>query len=370
MPSVNEGLKQEASPGEQYEQARQEIHASGEEIAESMLSDEGNLSTDIKSGLTFEDGSTTEREQVHRRYEALQRDPSFQENLRRGHELNQREAAERVELEAYRKERQADAALDSLEDSDDVVTRAEAWSGLTTEDRMRAVELGLVEADEVEQLAYVASQMVKSGAEQAAATATVQAAKLLAHQEEQLTRQHFSGRGLAVDDANTRILGMNNLAKEKYNLDLSLVLAQHGAEAYRESLSRFEAEFLEDERAMRTRMFHERLVNEPSTDISAGITQLTAFGHMPVQDRYLPSSYSSEDEYAARVYETANALHGRRPGRESAAEIVQAMTEGTSFEAGLTDKNGRRVSVDDATGSRERWEREKREARANTMGLR
>lgn len=148
-------------------------------------------------------------------------------------------------------------------------------------------------------------------------------------------------------------------ASEVLGWNLTRAFAQDPVKG-RELLETAWATMEEHRRVHVTEVANRQLLDAPSTEIGAGLTQMTPWGEMPLQPRSLPPAEVDPRRILARA----------EAKRTTAAEIRRAVvsTDSSSIKDGLTDAGGRRISLDRATGANRRHEQAERERRARTEG--
>jgi hypothetical protein len=109
--------------------------------------------------------------------------------------------------------------------------------------------------------------------------------------------------------------------------------------------------------------FRSELLNAPDTSISAGLEVLGPNGYMPLQPR--PSPFVSSEGREHRIVARATAKN--RPMTKG--EFRRAIVEPERATLRYTTDDGTPISVDDATGARERHERDQRERRARALAF-
>jgi hypothetical protein len=384
------GEPSKPTAGQTYRETVREVTASGGAIRQALAAPDP-VSNSIESGLTVAGdsgeldryGHTAEdRRRIHADYERLQADPDFQASLARGRQLNeQREAGRDALAELSMQEFRARASV--------AETDAELLAALVTVKReaperleqalhetasaLTGVTPDALEWDEnaADELADAIDQIEAAVNSADGAERTFRAEELASGLAQEAASQAVADRkaylnkwaaenGLSGAEARTRIQAAENFARNELGIELPTIIKQQDFEhVFRSAMATLE----ETDRAERMRSFQQQLLDSPSTSVSDGLETLGAFGWQRHNDHDL------ELHYGPPVPDPDRTVRRAVSERLSAQEIREAVasTDSSNWQHGLTTADGNPVSVDVASGAKERFEREQREARALAM---
>jgi hypothetical protein len=322
------------------------------DIQRALMAEEAPTDRSIASGLEVDDSRDLERraeaEMVHARFQAAypngpEHDPGIQaarrvrveqeravgENVHLRNELAVRDfdsALENgVELSEALLELRRNASPDAYKQATELLTEAEydEQGELVTPPIFEEWEIEPA-LDSVEQ--RLLREQLQIAAEQQFRTLSQMSDQVVATQEN-LVRAHFKDSASSDEDANRRIVAINNLAAS-HGEDLTQVLVNEGPHAFLERLTRYDAEVMVVKKEAKDRQIQQAIIDTPSTDVQEGLEQLGPNGYQPLQPRELPDFWGPDAarSWAAKVEDVRGGL---RTGRLTAAEMQRAFREPT-----------------------------------------
>lgn len=407
MPEIREGLEVDGHPVAEpdnfettlAEQAGKESAAktptarpdpavdSAQDIAAGILSSTG--STDIRDGLEAK-LPPEPAEAPAAPFDISQLSPDAQEAYKAaGRELE----AEKLELDAGREALATLAEQDYLTSIEDAATENELvaavaayrervpeevasealWdlaANLSGADPESEDDEDLEEIDAIYRLLDARVRLLEQGLK--AAESAEMAEQLLPMVAEQRVKdlgetysRWLSDKGMSEAEGGRRLEAVRETLAED-GIDLSQLIQQPNFDAkqgFYDLLTAAEAADHGARKAAAIHAFQEEVAGATSTNVSEGLTQMSPWGPFSLQDLRIPAVPQERvNEYAQRRAEA------RRVTADSIRSSV-AEPEDTSVSSGYTDGAGRPLSVDDATGARERWEQQQRDELARTRGL-
>lgn len=370
-------------PGRFYEASRAEVEADGDSIRQAILS-EGEASTDWPSGITTAPGPEVDRHghtarehrEIRERYEALQDDPDYQENLRRGRQLNERQAEGEVAIEQLALRDFTETWNDPYASDERRVLAARALQRQAPAAYVRALQvlddefIGDAWDDEELDDSDLPSVRLHAGVEQLAAReqlarVTRQADQLAAHiQSERLAaiKSVYGEYGISDPAEIEQVYTSDRDALADLGVDLATLDGQGIREAL-ETLRATREEFaIEDSH----NLIRAQIAGAETTDVSAGYTTMVLGHEVPLVPQPDPVARRSPEELKARIDARLRANTNRRqPVRRSDFHREVLESDSTDWRDGIEagGLKGQRA-LELADGSREQHEREMADARA------
>jgi hypothetical protein len=168
---------------------------------------------------------------------------------------------------------------------------------------------------------------------------------------------YFKRAGVTRQQALPRLEAAARLAAEA-GIDLNSI--EPDDPRFADVLSVFDASNVEARRADATRAFQQRVLGADTADVSSGLEYLTPFGMLPAQSQQLPPA-----ELDPKLI---NARADKRVRRAVDVRRAVAAPDERDWRRGLTS-DGKSISVDDASGGKERAKRQREDDLARSKGL-
>lgn len=372
-----------SEPGAFYAQSRAAVEADGDSIRSALMDGD---STDWRDGLTT---AATERDkygrtaaeqrEIHEVYSRLDAAGAFDDARRRSEQAAQRREEGERAIEAlasshffgvwndpYATEAQRVAAAAELRQKAPNAY-ARAIQALDEEALADADEWGEDLEDEELPGVQLAEAVERANAQAQLERVTRQQEMLTAHlaaERARVVRQHYERHGVR-DDALEEAYIADRGALAALGVDLNTL----APDTTREVLERLHAARTEFALEDRHNAIRAQIAGAELPSVEQGLEVQTPFGLMPLQPQPFPVASRSAAELTERIEARVRAAAQRdKPLRKSAFQRSVLEADSTRWQDGITagGLSGSRA-LELADGSRERYEREQAEARAQAL---